>query len=323
MRLFLKKFAQFFLLFLILFILISFFEIKFLKDNYIYPLKKENENIFLGHSHSACSINDSIVNNTKNLSGTGESYFYTFLKLKRILNSPNNIKNVFVEFTNNKTMLYYDKNIIETRYIREFLPNYIFLLEKEEFEILLFNNPKGFLLGILDFVSVNTQAILSPKKQVAKEIKWGGFYYNQDNLIDSFLKKDINDIPYQKMNQPLSNYGLNYLDKIIELARQKNKNIFLFRSPMYGNGYNTANEKELQTLLKTRYRHCKFIDFKNFPISKYDYADLLHLNHKGARKFSTYLNKIIVDSLLSQKNLNDYGEQEKEKIEINLEKKDK
>ena len=37
--------------------------------------------LVIGHSHSECSVNDSILKNSINLSSSGESYFYNYQKL--------------------------------------------------------------------------------------------------------------------------------------------------------------------------------------------------------------------------------------------------
>ncbi len=67
-----------------------------------FKLPDNPKYIVLGHSHPECAFNDSLIQNFKNLSQSGESYFYTYFKCKKILETNASIKVVFIEFTNNQ-----------------------------------------------------------------------------------------------------------------------------------------------------------------------------------------------------------------------------
>ena len=50
-----------------------------------FDLKKQPKSIVVGHSHPECAFNDSLIQEFKNFSSSGESYFYTYPKLKNII----------------------------------------------------------------------------------------------------------------------------------------------------------------------------------------------------------------------------------------------
>lgn len=67
-----------------------------------FKIDKNINKLILGHSHSQCSVNDSIFNNSINLSASGESYFFNYQKLKKLISENDQINLVFIEFTNNQ-----------------------------------------------------------------------------------------------------------------------------------------------------------------------------------------------------------------------------
>ena len=58
---------------------ISFFALLEITLNYviIYLILNKNIEHVMGHSHSECAFNDEYIPHFKNLSSSGESYFYT------------------------------------------------------------------------------------------------------------------------------------------------------------------------------------------------------------------------------------------------------
>ena len=78
------KFLKDCLYFLLIFILViissnSFFS--WFQNMYSnFELNEKPKYLMLGHSHSACAYNDTIISDFINLSDLGESYFYTFVK---------------------------------------------------------------------------------------------------------------------------------------------------------------------------------------------------------------------------------------------------
>ncbi len=79
-----------------------FWENSLISKNANFQLLSTTENVLFGHSHSECAFNDSLITNFKNLSNSGESYFYILPKVKNIVSQNPQIKNVFIEFTNNQ-----------------------------------------------------------------------------------------------------------------------------------------------------------------------------------------------------------------------------
>lgn len=56
------------------------------------------------------------------------------------------------------------------------------------------------------------------------------------------------------------------------------------------------NELIFQKIWKDKFKEVTFLDFKDFPLNDSDFADIEHLNDKGAKKFSTYFNTFMKDN---------------------------
>jgi hypothetical protein len=67
-----------------------------------FTLETPVENVIFGHSHPECAYNDSLIGNFKNLAQSRQSYFYSFSKIKNVHKQNPQIKNIFIEFTNNQ-----------------------------------------------------------------------------------------------------------------------------------------------------------------------------------------------------------------------------
>ena len=91
----LLKFVFFFL-----FILIGLFLLNRHFAN--FKIKESSRILIVGHSHSECAYNDSLINNVVNFSQSGESYFYTYFKTKKFIEQNPNIQTVLIEFSNNQ-----------------------------------------------------------------------------------------------------------------------------------------------------------------------------------------------------------------------------
>ncbi len=127
---------------IIMIIVISMGTVKY-KIN--YKLDDQIEYVVFGHSHSESSLNDSLINNLKNLSSSAESYFYTYIKVKKILSNNPQIHTVFVEFTNNNIDIKMDEWTWGEEYLMARSPIYFPIMDKNDCEYIYSKNPDIFL----------------------------------------------------------------------------------------------------------------------------------------------------------------------------------
>jgi len=198
-------------------------------------------NVIFGHSHSECAFNDSLINNFKNLSQSRQSYFYSFQKIKKVISQNNDIKNIFVEFSNNQIGAGMDKWIwddlsISSRSI------YFPFLEKEDINLLINENSKSFITGASKSFRNNLMNLLLFNYDYTNKI--GGYKWLKRDKTDSLIinfKKDT--IHFSRKKNDLSIKNIEYLEKIINFCQENDVNIYLVRSPQH-KYYNRNNEKE-------------------------------------------------------------------------------
>jgi len=124
---------------------------------------------------------------------------------------------------------------------------------------------------------------------------------------------DEKDVDYSK-NMTMSKEGLAYLDKTLALCEENDVKVYLIRSPLHSKYPGFKNEEFYQQVLKSRYADLELLDFKDFPLEDLEYADLQHLNYRGAKKFSLFFDDILKKGLLESGNKQDFINKEMARI---------
>ena len=107
-----------------------------------YQLKSDIRNIYIGDSHIEKAINDSIMPNSLNLGTTSESFYFSYYKLKLLLNNNPHVKKVYLGFSYHNLSNYYEK-FISGDYSVIIAPKYFYILPpKEQFKMVYWNKKK-------------------------------------------------------------------------------------------------------------------------------------------------------------------------------------
>src|SRR5699024_1144719 len=67
-----------------------------------FSAQGHNRTLVIGHSHSSCSINDTLIPGLINRSNPGEAYLYNFFKTRELLKQNPEIENLLIEFSNDQ-----------------------------------------------------------------------------------------------------------------------------------------------------------------------------------------------------------------------------
>ncbi|REE81990.1 hypothetical protein BX611_1533 [Lutibacter oceani] len=262
-------------------------------NNYIgekasFKLPKNVKNVVFGHSHPEVAFNDSLIANFKNLAQSGESYFYTYLKAKLVLNQNPQIKNIFIEFSNIDVTKNRDLEIWNDKYINWRYPIYAALMNTNERFFLATKNPSKFLNTLPKTFKKQLKRIHTG--QYNYELKTSGYLFIKESKLDSLLSVNTNNIIPKLDYYKASTYNILYLEKLVSLCKSKNLNIYFIRSPLYKDSYFLSNNKLFYKIKSEKFSNITFIDFVDFPLENNEYRDFHHLNNKGARKFSLWFN---------------------------------
>jgi hypothetical protein len=299
----LKTVLFFILIFISIFFGINFIIEKIISQNTKFDRVKNPSYLVLGHSHPHYAFNESLISGMLNMAEAGETYIYTYIKLKQILTYNKSIKFVLIDFSNNQISkkienLIYGDTIL-TRNVRYYSS---FMSLEEKFNLFKLNN-KGFINAYFVGNRLNFLDVLYFKFDKTKD--FGGYFPNPHKNLDSILKfgsiqTELKEV--RKNENSISEINISYLEKCIQFCKSKNVKVILVRTPIYKNAPMLGNERVFQNYLHKKFGDIEFIDFKNYLLPISNYGDLTHLNYIGADKFSTWFDGLINVGLLESNN---------------------
>ena len=280
----------------IIFVVIKTFEL-FVGIESNFRLDKNVKYIVLGHSHPECAFNDSVIKNFKNLSQSGESYYYTYFKAREILKHNPSIETVFIEFTNNQIDESMNNWIWEEKYMNYRYPIYSPFISLSDKMVLAKNNFSGYMNALSLSLKYNLNKLINRDFNYSEII--GGYQCLGISKVDSLIMNDRNSIVNSHDNK-ISDVNLSYLEKTIEYCKNKGKNVFIIRSPQHKKYQGYSNEDFYQKIIRDRFKTVKYLDFAFFSLRNKEYADLEHLNYMGGKIFSIWFNEILAMDILNK-----------------------
>jgi hypothetical protein len=265
----------------------------------IFVLPKEKKYIFLGHSHAQAAYNDKLIDSSLNLASAGEAYFYTYIKLKKILESNEDKKIIFIEYANNTIVGEMNNWIWDDVHIQYRYRLYSAYTHYDEMKLLYSKNPKSALVCNIKSMIDNVYYMFK-LKNIAIDQKMGGYSDLVRDKTDSLLKALSKPHKEIVTDTTISDINIAYLKKIIETCRQKGVEIYLIRSPLHPQYEGLRNEAKFKEILNTTLQGVEFLDFRDFPLLNSEFGDLEHTNYRGAKKYSMFLNKLLKSGLMKK-----------------------
>lgn len=262
-----------------------------------FKISEDVNTVFMGQSHPECVFNDELIDSSKNLAKGGESYFYTFHKLKEILQRNSGIKLVYLEYSN----MMIDKKIDEWTFgyekMNAFLPWHLPFMDFEEFELIYNENSEGVRATLSTSTRVNLLKIIADNLRIDKD--FGSYRAIDRNLIVSQDSSRLETIPSPILNN-YSYQSINSLENIRDICNEKGVELRFVRSPTHKYFSFENNDSLLWSIKEKLFPDVKFLDLKNFPLENNDFADESHLNLRGAKKVSSWFNSIQKRNMLEQ-----------------------
>jgi hypothetical protein len=299
MKGFIKKIIVFLALALVSIITVAIGSNYVIKTQSNFSVKKDITKLVIGHSHSQCSVNDSILRNSINLSASGESYFYNYQKLKKVVGANNQINTVFIEFTNNHVDSVMDDWTWGYEKMSFYLQYYSPFMDSEDFALLFKNNSTDLIASYSIATRKHIYRIIREDFDLVDDI--GGYLYTeQSKLSELIFNNNFNSSISE--SHSISETNIRYLRKMIDYCRQNNVKVFLFRSPQHPLYADLSNESIYQNVMKVKFSDIDLLDFDAMNFPNDNYLDLHHLNYKGANKFTTLFNNLIENNILNSTN---------------------
>ncbi|MEA3463404.1 MAG: hypothetical protein U9R49_16095 [Bacteroidota bacterium] len=260
------------------------------KTTYVFDPQKTS--VIIGDSNSQCAVNDSILSRTINLSESAAPYFYSYLKLKKVLNSKSNIDTIILSIAPHNIFdngWLFDEQVIYSNFGR-----YLPIMEWNDFKVLLKGNPTG-TIGAFRAIPISMVAWVK-RKIFHEELDALGGYFNleRDILEDQILKLakgealDFFRIPE---SFAVSEEEEIYLKKIEVLCREHDKELMLLYLPKRAEllAHEKYGVREFYAYYQQTLSSIPMMDYSQLSLPKDSFADLVHLNQSGATWFSSAL----------------------------------
>lgn len=267
------------------------FENAMIREKSTFSVPAECKSIIVGHSIPEAAYNDSLIPGFKNIASSGESYFYSLPKLQEVLGENPHVENVFIEFTNNQLNENINEWIWSDKYMTYRYPIYSPFLSWSSKLLLIQKNPNAFLKSLSFALKHNLSVIKNQDYNYMP--KTGGYKYISHSIADSLLQKAESFKGDETADSTYSTYSLAYLHKLVEICKDYKKTVYFIRSPQHPLSGCRYNEVLYKRILKEDFKDVKFLDFIDFQLNDDDFADLEHLNYKGARAFSKWFYNVV------------------------------
>ena len=284
----------------------AFLEGNNISDKVSFKSKSVATYAIFGHSHPETAFNDSIISNFENFARSGDSYYYIYPKLKRIIEDNENIKVVFMEYTNNQVSSLMDEWIWGQRYLSSRYRLYEPFIALKDQEVILKNNFSEYVPLFFESRKKNFNRILDKDYFWSDYNKFGGYLYLERDKTDSLLKSSNYKRVKLENSDSISEVNLVYLRKILSFLKEKEIRTYLIRTPQHQLSASLNNESTFIDIFNERFSDIPFLDLNAFPLENSEYGDLEHLNYKGAYRFSLWFDSILKNGLLEAENKQDF-----------------
>lgn len=265
-----------------------------LRKQYFLKLKSNINIVFAGDSNIECAVNDSLIPNSVNIAQGGEAYLYTYVKLKSLLKYNKQIKTVFLGFSFHTLNQSREKTwLFEEDFVLEKNKYYNYLLGNRERSLIFRTSPKIYVQGIRDYTFTNFISVA--KSYYSKNIiNFGGYKFLDRNKLQENIKLNKSK-PDSVFHFEEGKYQIEYLKRISDLCKENKIKLILLNAPKHitlTKSFN-YNKSDYGFAVSSILENDSLLDLSSLYFPDSCYADVTHLNYKGARIFSELLSEKI------------------------------
>lgn len=254
--------------------------------------EKSITEIYIGDSHIQCAIVDTMLLNSKNCANSSECYYYSYYKLKHLINTNPSIKTVYLGYNYHSLSDYFDEYIyginsssVASKYFfilpnnekikmlvghLDNFPDFLKRVIKEGVSIFILNGRSSFVGGYSNQFSNTVAVSSSMEKRINHQ------FYNNEYLTD------------------VSSINLSYLNKIIHLCEKNNIKLILLSTPLHSYYKSKIPSKYISTYSKAiESNNIQVIDLSSLRLTDDCYIpDGDHVSSRGALLITNEFEKI-------------------------------
>ena len=250
--------------------------------------------VFIGDSHIQLAINDSIITQSLNLAKESESFYFSFFKLKMLLESNTTIKHVYLGLGFHSLSDYCDKSI-DGQNSSSIAPTYYCIMPvREQLRIIYWNRTN---LAIF-MKNLSTEWVSQALNNNDYSFMGGFLPFRNDELflVDSIIDDRLNSQFFNNGNlNSFSDLNILYLYKIADLCKINDVDFTVLNTPLHEYYYQKTPKAYKDKLNEIILAHqWKYIDLSCFMLNDNCFMpDGDHISSLGAEKTSIKLKEII------------------------------
>jgi len=250
-------------------------------------LLKEQTTIIAGDSNTECALDDEKIKSALNISRSGESYFYTYHKLKYLLEKKENFNTVYLSFSPYNVVSEENRLTSNGRIYNNFI-EYLPVLDLESIFYLVKMDKRNAFLSLLK----------SPIHLIRhKNVLWGGYLYLIRNNLDRSTRNSKQYYSQNFTQKNIDQIEVLYLLKISTLLDSHDIELILLNTPKWTEFYKFSNHRDLfDEVYEKHFSEIKFLDFSSLFSEKEFFGDSVHLNFKGSEVFTEYFNLEVISN---------------------------
>ncbi len=266
------------------------------RPNY-HEINQNNTIVVFGDSHTEAAFDASLVEGITNLSMRAETLFFTYYKIRRVLEVNQHIDHAIVSFSYHSLNEFQDKKFINL------LGNYHWLLDLEGY---VSNQLEPKILKIIaeDTASRLYKWFTSTIKGNKFTLVEGGYrkldwHYVTEDVINKRIRHHF---VHESNNaqQAHSTLQLKYLYKILDLCKEKNITLTLLNTPLHPDYLAKVldtSKSRFQRIIEdilAKYPDVYYLNFEDLVENKNYFSDADHLNFEGSKVFTENLFKCLI-----------------------------
>lgn len=179
-----------------------------IQNDDFYKIDKETSVIIVGDSHPETAYNDSLIPGFQNFGQSSDSYFYTYLKTKKLVENNPQINTVLIEFNNGQILPTINQSIWDDKHINSKFPKYSSVMDSEDYGLLIKHNLKGVLNGKALSINNDLELFQQIENPSFNDFDWGKYKKLTNDGSEKIEKLEnclVNDAQY-------SSYTINHVN---------------------------------------------------------------------------------------------------------------
>lgn len=242
----------------------------------------------LGNSHIECAVNDTVLKNSFNFARSAERTEFIFSKVKLLKKYNPELDTIVIGYDNVLCFQSADSAFSSELYSPYFYDTHNFSSISKILTNSSFKYINGHIAHPFDWFKLLQigESIINSKINIKDMTNLGGYLYLERDKLKEDIKRKHNK---KNNNGDFDKLSVYFLDETLKFCHENNIIVIFLCPPQHKKS--VFDNKFYREYYAQNYSNFKFYDFKDMELPDSCFGDLDHLNYKGAKVFSEYLEK--------------------------------